>query len=71
MILLVALNDWIWWTPFALYLIDGTRIAAALGREAPRIADVVDLSDSLSYACLVWGRDGPARDRSFRATQSK
>ena len=29
-------------------------------------ADVVDLSDSLSYARLVWTRDGAARDRGVR-----
>src|SRR5580765_4794688 len=32
---LILFNDLIWWLPFSLFLLDGTRVAAALRRRAP------------------------------------
>jgi hypothetical protein len=56
MIPLVALNDLIWWTPFAMYLIDGTRIADALASQAPRLCSAVHVAAAVS--ALAWIRGG-------------
>jgi hypothetical protein len=49
---LVALDDLVWWAPFALYLIDGTRLADALARQTPRICAVAHVAAGV--ATLAW-----------------
>jgi hypothetical protein len=56
MILLIALDDLIWWAPFIMYLIDGTRVADALARQAPRLCSVVHVVAAV--ATLAWVRGG-------------
>jgi hypothetical protein len=56
MIPLVALDDLIWWAPFAMYLIEGTPLAEALARQAPRISAVVHVVAAV--ATLAWLRGG-------------
>jgi hypothetical protein len=56
MIPLIALDDLIWWVPFAMYLIDGTQVAAALGRQAPRIAGALHVA--AAAATFLWIRGG-------------
>jgi hypothetical protein len=53
---LVALDDLIWWAPFALYLLDGTRMADALARQAPRICAAIHVV--AAGATLAWIRGG-------------
>jgi hypothetical protein len=52
MLPLVALDDLIWWVPFTMYLIDGTRIAKALTHHAPRICASVHVAAGI--ATLAW-----------------
>ena len=56
MIPMIALDDLIWWAPFTLYLIDGTGIANALARHAPRICSAVHVV--AAGATLAWIRSG-------------
>src|SRR5678815_3125619 len=49
---LIALDDLVWWVPFTLYLIDGTAIATALARHAPRLCSVVHVV--AAGATLAW-----------------
>ena len=53
---LIALDDLIWWAPFTLYLIEGTKVADALARQAPRLCSAVHLVAACST--LVWIRGG-------------
>jgi hypothetical protein len=53
---LVALDDLIWWAPFALYLLDGTRMADALARQAPRMCAAIHLL--AAGATIAWIRGG-------------
>jgi hypothetical protein len=52
MIALIALNDLVWWIPFATYLADGTTIVNTLERHAPRICAVVHVAAAI--ATLAW-----------------
>jgi hypothetical protein len=61
MIPLVALDDLVWWVPFAMYLIDGTVIANALARNAPRICSVVHIVAAI--ATVLWIREGSEANR--------
>jgi len=56
MIALVALDDLIWWVPFAMYLIDGTALADALARHAPRLCSALHFV--ALGATLAWIRGG-------------
>ena len=56
MIPMIALDDLIWWVPFTMYLIDGTRIADALARQAPRLCSAFHVA--AAGATLVWIRGG-------------
>jgi hypothetical protein len=49
---LVALDDLVWWVPFAMYLIDGTRAADVLARQTPRICAVAHVA--AGAATLAW-----------------
>jgi hypothetical protein len=53
---LIALDDLIWWAPFTMYLIDGTRFADAVARQTPRLCSVVHVIAAV--ATLAWIRDG-------------
>ena len=55
-ITLILFNDVIWWLPFSLFLIDGTRIGAALRRSAPAVCSVLNLLAMLAMA--MWLRFG-------------
>ncbi len=56
MISLVALDDLIWWVPFAMYLIEGTALADVLARHAPRICAVAHIVAAV--VTLAWIRGG-------------
>ena len=56
MIPIIALDDLIWWVPFAMYLIDGRRIADALARQAPRFCSAFHVA--AAGATFVWIRGG-------------
>jgi hypothetical protein len=53
---IIALDDLIWWVPFTMYLIDRTRIADALARQAPRLCAAFHAA--AAGATLVWIRGG-------------
>ncbi|OFW25608.1 MAG: hypothetical protein A3G21_05590 [Acidobacteria bacterium RIFCSPLOWO2_12_FULL_66_21] len=50
---LVLFNDAIWWVPFALFLLEGTRAAAALRRSAPYVCAVVNLAALVAMATAL------------------
>jgi hypothetical protein len=56
MIPLVALDDLVWWAPFAMYVLDGTAIAETFARNAPRICAAVHVI--AGFATLAWVREG-------------
>jgi hypothetical protein len=56
MIPLIALDDLVWWLPFAMYVIDGTAIATAFARHAPRICSAIHVV--AAFATLAWIREG-------------
>ena len=53
---LVVFDDLIWWVPFAMYLIDGRRIAERIVSQTPRICAVVHFAAAV--ATLAWIRGG-------------
>ena len=53
---LILFNDVIWWLPFSLFLIDGTRAFAALRRAAPAACAALNLFAMLAMA--AWLRYG-------------
>ena len=53
---LIALDDLIWWAPFTMYLINGTRFADGLSRQAPRLCAFVHVA--AVGATLLWIRGG-------------
>jgi hypothetical protein len=56
MLPLLAFDDFIWWAPFALYLIDDLAIGAAIRRHASRICAGVHVAAAV--ATLLWIRGG-------------
>ena len=50
---LIMFNDVIWWLPFALFLLEGTRVAAALRRLAPLACSVTNLAGLLAMAAVL------------------
>jgi hypothetical protein len=71
---LIALDDLVWWVPFIMYLIEGTRFANALARQAPRICAVIHVAAGI--ATLAWITGGseaepdPVARRAFIAAHS-
>jgi hypothetical protein len=53
---LILFNDVIWWLPFSLFLIDGTRAGAAIRRAAPAACAALNLLAMLTMA--MWLRFG-------------
>ena len=50
---LILFNDVIWWLPFALFLLEGTRVATRLRRLAPLACSVANLAAPTSSS---WSR---------------
>ena len=50
---LILFNDVIWWMPFALFLLEGTRLAASLRRSAPYVCAAVNLAALVAMATLL------------------
>jgi hypothetical protein len=50
---LILFNDAIWWLPFALFLLDGTRLASALRRLAPAACAVANLAGIVAMAAAL------------------
>src|SRR5258708_13682693 len=50
---LILFNDVIWWVPFALFLLEGTRLAASLRRSAPYVCAAVNLAALVAMATLL------------------
>jgi hypothetical protein len=50
---LILFNDVIWWLPFALFLLDGTRLASALRRRAPVACAVANLAGIVAMAAVL------------------
>src|SRR5262249_61308809 len=46
----ILFNDVIWWLPFSLFLLDGTRAGAALRRAAPAASAALNLLAMLAMA---------------------
>jgi hypothetical protein len=53
---LIMFNDVIWWLPFSLFLIDGTRAGAAVRRAAPAACAALNLL--ALFAMAAWLRYG-------------
>lgn len=62
---LIALDDLVWWVPFAMYLIEGTRIADALARHAPKICAVAHVVAGI--ATLMWITGGSEAEPDMAA----
>jgi len=53
---LIVFNDLVWWLPFALFLLEGTRLGARVRAAAPPICAA---TNALAFAALVgWLRHG-------------
>jgi hypothetical protein len=52
---LVLFNDVIWWLPFGLFLLDGTRFAAAVRRSAPFVCAALNLAALVAMATALRG----------------
>lgn len=65
---LIALDDLIWWAPFTMYLIDGTRIADALARQAPRLCSALHLAAACTTLAWIRGGSEAESDPVARAT---
>ena len=52
---LLVFNDLIWWLPFGLLLLDGTRFAAALRRSAPFVCAALNLAAIVVMATALRG----------------
>jgi hypothetical protein len=50
---LILFNDVIWWLPFGLFLLDRTRVAAALRRLAPIACAVTNLAGIVAMAAVL------------------
>ena len=50
---LILFNDVIWWLPFALFLLDGTRVAASLRRLAPTACAAANLIAIVAMAAVL------------------
>lgn len=50
---LIALNDLVWWLPFALILLDGTPIAARLRALAPYACAAVNAAAAIALATVL------------------
>jgi small multidrug resistance pump len=50
---LILFNDVIWWLPFALFLLEGTRAGAALRASAPYVCAAVNLAAILAMAAFL------------------
>jgi len=50
---LILFNDVIWWLPFALFLLEGTRVAAILRRMAPVACAVANLFGIVVMAAVL------------------
>src|SRR6267143_4488791 len=64
---LVLFNDVVWWLPFALFLVDGTRLGARIRASAAWVCAVVNVLAAASM--LFWLRGGTeiVRDPAARA----
>ena len=52
-ITLIVFNDVIWWMPFALFLLDGTRVGARLRAAAPYVCGVVNFAALVAMAAFL------------------
>ena len=52
-ITLILFNDVIWWVPFALFLLEGTRVAASLRRSAPYVCAALNLTALVAMATVL------------------
>jgi len=50
---LILFNDVIWWLPFSLFLLDGTRVAATLRRLAPVVCAAANLFGIVVMAAVL------------------
>jgi hypothetical protein len=64
---LIALDDLVWWVPFTMYLVDGTRVADVLGRQAPRVCSAVHLVAACSTLTWISGGSEAESDPIARA----
>jgi hypothetical protein len=52
---LVVFNDFIWWLPFALFLLEGTFLARRIRRSAPFACAILNLFSGLALAFALRG----------------
>ena len=52
---LIVFNDFVWWLPFALFLLEGTSLAGRLRRSAPFVCATVNLLAALALAFVLRG----------------
>jgi len=68
---LLVFNDLIWWLPFGLLLLEGTRFAAALRRSAPLVCAALNLAAIVVMATALRGGTemvaDPARRLAYMA----
>ena len=50
---LILLNDVIWWVPFALFLIEGTRVAPRVRAAAPYVCAVLNAAALIAMAAVL------------------
>jgi hypothetical protein len=63
---LILFNDLVWWLPFGLFLLDGTRIGTRLRASAPYLCAALNLMAALAIPLLLLPGLETVRDRTAR-----
>jgi small multidrug resistance pump len=50
---LLVFNDLIWWVPFALFLLEGTRLSERIRRRAPEVCAAINFAAILAMATIL------------------
>lgn len=64
---LVLFNDLVWWAPFALFLLEGTKLGARLRALAPHACFVLNAAGALTMLFVLRHGVESSADRSARA----
>lgn len=65
---LIVFNDLVWWLPFALFLLDGTRIGETLRASAPWICAILNAAAAVAMLFALCGGTEAVSSTTQRAT---
>jgi hypothetical protein len=67
-VMLIVFNDFVWWLPFALFLLDGTRIGETLRASAPWICAILNAAAAVAMLFVLRGGSEAVSSITQRAT---